>query len=84
MCMKVLNVSKQLPNKQSPIIPEARVHFNYTMEWYFNGFRTRPAWNMLMKDPRTNATLATAHQYFSLKNYFMSWHQRWISHWEVN
>lgn len=83
-CMKVLNTSKQLPNSLVPAVPEARVHFNYTLEWYFSGFKTRQAWNMLMTDPTTKRTIASAQQYFTLKNYFMSWTQRYVSHWNVN
>lgn len=80
-CMKVFDLFKQDPSGK---IPEARVHFNYSLEWYFNGFRTREAWNMNMYDPSTKAPIAHAHQTFTLKNYFLSYQQRWISHWQVN
>jgi len=84
-CMKILNVSKHEPNSYDfQEIPEARVHFNYTLEWYFGGFRTREAWNMKITDVSKMQQIAYAHQNFTLKNYFLSWHQRWISHWHLN
>eukprot|EP00427_Karlodinium_veneficum_P006496 CAMPEP_0169178780 /NCGR_PEP_ID=MMETSP1015-20121227/67242_1 /TAXON_ID=342587 /ORGANISM="Karlodinium micrum, Strain CCMP2283" /LENGTH=320 /DNA_ID=CAMNT_0009253689 /DNA_START=67 /DNA_END=1029 /DNA_ORIENTATION=- len=86
-CMKILNVSKR-PTDAAYLgyqeIPEARVHFNYTLEWYFGGFRTREAWNMKMSDASKSRQIAYAHQNFTLKNYFMSWNQRFISHWHLN
>jgi hypothetical protein len=84
-CMKILNVSKRTSEYLGfQEVPEARVHFNYTLEWYFNGFRTREAWNMKMTDTSKTMQIAYAHQSFTLKNYFMSWQQRWISHWHLN
>jgi len=80
-CMKVLNVSKHGSYQE---MPEARVHFNYSLEWYFNGYRTREAWNMKMTDVNRSQQIAYAHQNFTLKNYFMSWQQRWMSHWHLN
>lgn len=82
-CMKILNVSQEEPTGYG-MVPDARVHFNYTLEWYFGGFRTREAWNMKMTDVSKLKQIAYAHQNFTLKNYFMSWHQRWISHWHLN
>lgn len=82
-CMKILNVSKHQPDVLYDL-PEARVHFNYTLEWYFSGFRTREAWNMKMTDVSKAKQIAYAHQNFTLKNYFMSWRQRWMSHWHLN
>lgn len=81
-CMRVFDVSKQEADN-AVRLPEAKVHFNYTLEWYFSGFKTREAWNMKMVDPRSNKQIAYAHQSFTLKNYFMSWQQRWISHWNI-
>jgi len=85
-CMKIFNVSKSDASDPLSVqqeTPEARVHFNYTLEWYFDGFRTREAWNMRVTDASKMTQIASAQQTFTLKNYFMSWQQRWISHWEV-
>merc|ERR1712224_1056465 len=84
--MGILNVGRKTEYDSSPTAL-ARVHFNYTLEWYYGGFKTRAAWNMRMTDPQTGVTIATAHQYFSLQNYALQWQgtpQRYISRWMIH
>lgn len=84
-CMKIMNVSRQDDDQETPPVPMARVHFNYTIEWYYGGFKTRQAWTMQMTDPSANATIASARQRFGLQNVPLSFGaQRFVSRWDVN
>eukprot|EP00930_Biecheleria_cincta_P036908 TRINITY_DN25295_c0_g1_i1.p1 TRINITY_DN25295_c0_g1~~TRINITY_DN25295_c0_g1_i1.p1 ORF type:complete len:309 (+),score=44.13 TRINITY_DN25295_c0_g1_i1:124-1050(+) len=83
-CMKIINVSRQDDDQKAPPVPMARVHFNYTIEWYYGGFKTRQAWTMHMADPSTGASIAAARQRFGLQNVPLSWAQRFVSRWDVN
>jgi len=84
-CMKILNVSRQDDDQRFPPVPMAQVHFNYTIEWYYGGFKTRQAWTMDMADSRTKATIASARQRFGLINIPLQFGgQRFVSRWDVN
>lgn len=92
-CMKILDLTHVLkPNLPTPV---ARVHFNYTLEWYYGGFETRKGWNMLMEEPGTkmpdgsyvssNKMIAFAQQHFALQQRALSWQGNfYISRWLVD
>lgn len=83
-CMKIINVSRQDDDQEAPPVPMARVHFNYTIEWYYGGFKTRQAWTMHMAEPSTKTTIASARQRFGLQNVPLSFGaQRFVSRWDV-
>lgn len=83
-CMKIINVSRQDDDQKTPPVPMAHVHFNYTIEWFYGGFKTRRAWTMQMAEPSTGATIAAARQRFGLQDQPLSWVQRFVSRWDVN
>jgi len=83
--MKIMDVARQSENQDSTMTPAARVNFNYTLEWYYGGFQTRKAWNMLMTDPNSNVQIAQAHQSFVLQNLpYLGQGQMYLSRWHVD
>lgn len=83
-CMKILDIARQ-DDWNAPKVPMANVHFNYTLEWYYGGFKTRQAWNMVATDGNTNVPIARAHQSFALQN--SAWAgagQMYLSRWHID